>query len=113
MSKRLALLAALLLAAPPAASGGSGAARLLVSATVVRTVRVSVTEGAARTAALSVRTIGGASWSAGALCPSSGTGAGAAVPAAFGVERYAADPTYLVVTVLADAPLPSAPTRSN
>jgi hypothetical protein len=110
MRRPLAIAAALLLAVPPAASGGTGAARLLVSATVVRTLRVSVTEGASGTAALRVRTVGGGAWSVPALSLSNGpalrlsASGGAAVPAGVGVAPYAADSSYVVVTILADAP---------
>jgi hypothetical protein len=98
MKVKLALLAALALAAPPAASGRSNEARLLVSATVVRTVRVSVVEGAAGAGAVSVSIAGGGAWSAPVE---------AAAGTAGGAERSAADPSYVVVTVLADGPLPA------
>ncbi|HET7823804.1 MAG TPA: hypothetical protein VFK90_00660 [Anaeromyxobacter sp.] len=102
MRHRLALLSALLLGAPPVASGGTEVVRLGVSATVVRTVRVSVAEGTAGTASLSVRTVGGTAWAATALSLSKSTGADP-VPGVR-ITPYEADPSYLVVTVLADAP---------
>ncbi|HEY6003921.1 MAG TPA: hypothetical protein VIV57_13675 [Anaeromyxobacter sp.] len=97
MPTRLALLAALALALPPAAMGGSGTARLLVSATVVRSVHVSVSAGAAGSAALGVSTSSGAAFSA-------SVDAAAGAPGV-GVAPSAIDPTYVVVTVLADGPL--------
>jgi hypothetical protein len=97
VTARLALAAALALATPPAALGETGTARLLVTATVVRSVQVSVSEESSGSAALHLKTSDGAAWSADAL-------AAADVPGV-GVSRSARDPSYVVVTVLADAPL--------
>jgi hypothetical protein len=98
MPTRLALLAAIALALPPAALGGSDSARLLVSATVVRSVQVSLSPGAAGSAALRVSTSAGAAWSA-SVDPAAGA-------PGVGLSRSALDPSYVVVTVLADGPLP-------
>src|SRR5574341_1133326 len=101
MTVRLALVSALALAAPPAALGETTTARLLVSATVVRSVQVSVREEAGGSAALRVQTSDGASWAAAVL-------AAPGVPG-IGVSRSTTDPSYLVVTVLADGPFPVQP----
>jgi hypothetical protein len=95
---RTALLAALFLAMPAAAAGASGAARLLVSANVVRSVQVSVSGATARSASLRVRTPTGGVWS-------SDVARATGVPG-IGLSAYAADPAYVVLTVLADAPFP-------
>jgi hypothetical protein len=97
---RLALLAVLLLATPAAAAAGNGTATLLVSANVVRSVQVSVSGAGPADAALRVRTSGGGSWSG-------GIAAARGVPGV-GLSACGADPSYVVVTVLADAPFPAA-----
>lgn len=95
---RTVLLAALLLATPAAPAGASGAARLLVSANVVRSLQVSVSGATARGASLRVRTAEGGVWSSDV----------AAATGVRGIELSAceADSSYVVLTVLADAPFP-------
>ena len=70
-----------------------------MSATVVRSVQVSVSEESSGFAALHVQMSDGAAWEADVM-------AAAGVPGV-GVSRSSTDPSYLVVTVLADAPLPA------
>jgi hypothetical protein len=100
MRKRLALLAAIAAALPAAASAGSAAARLLVTANVVRSVQVSVSVDGVGSAALRVRTSGGAAWSADVAAAAGASG--------IALSPSAADPSYVVVTVLPDAPPPEA-----
>jgi hypothetical protein len=91
----LAALLAVALSAPAAASSG---ARLTVSATVVRSVAVSVQVGPASQPVISIRTAGGSTFSTSLSSAPSGVQA-TARPAVAG------EPAYLVVTVLADASL--------
>lgn len=96
-----AALLALCLGSAPHARAGSATARLVVSASVVRSVSVSVSAGAdARTSGLEVRTTAGAIFS--------GSLADAARAPGLALSTHPADPRYLVLTVHADAPLAAA-----
>lgn len=101
LSSMLAALAALLLAAPAATPGAGAAAKLRVSATVVRSMEVSVSADASG-GALRIRTAGGEAWSA-SLASAAASG--------LALARHAEDARYVVVTVLADAPAVEATAR--